>query len=391
MDSITAVLVLADGAVPGVTVGTDYALSTLSAIFPQTLRHNIAFMFTNVLSPLHWNFSVDTVPPVLKDAPQFFLNNPIALQKEYLKLKVDPNMKTRRIDLRNAVKVGEQHALRMLVKLFHWLDGLEPQSTREITSLYEMSQTIDAETTNILAQTGQAATKKVEIDKQLQECRKYSAVSFSRRLHLVLDSYACCTKVIEDSSDFEKTVDTAVWELQYSSALNYLCAAPHCYSTCHSSLLFTPIRRLFRFCCRKCNHSHRSHSHTHHQWVKVINPQRLVDEGRQRRWKAAKDEKEKTEALIASSKKVLGELGITTEEAMDHLVQLAEDYTGHSLAGSLSAPMEAAIWLLGERCTDMAKKGASEKQLKQAQDSLGLMKRKLVLLRDAERKALKDR
>ena len=132
INSIISVLILVHGAVPRVTVGTEDALSTLSSIFPKTLTNNIAFMFTNVTNPLHWNFSGDTIPDILTDAPQFLLNNPIALQKKYLKLKNDPNMKMGSADLRIAVKAGEENALEMLVDLFDWLDGLEPQPTTEI-------------------------------------------------------------------------------------------------------------------------------------------------------------------------------------------------------------------------------------------------------------------
>ena len=139
--SVTAVLILANGTVPRVTVGTDYALSTLSAIFPQTLVHNISFMFTNVLSPLHWNFSPDTLPDRLKSAPHFLLNNPIALQKKYLRLRDHPNMKKGRAELRNAVKAAEQNALEMLVDLFDWLDTVESQPTMEIVGNPQSIQT----------------------------------------------------------------------------------------------------------------------------------------------------------------------------------------------------------------------------------------------------------
>jgi len=107
-----------------VNVSTSYALSTLSSIFPKPLASKIAFMFTNVLSPLHWNFSGDTIPEVLEDAPHFFLSNPVALQRKYLKLKDDQNMKKEKGDFRKAVKAAEQVALEMLVDLFDWLDGL---------------------------------------------------------------------------------------------------------------------------------------------------------------------------------------------------------------------------------------------------------------------------
>src|SRR5882757_5389957 len=108
IDSVTAVLVLANGTVPGLTVATDYAVSTLSAIFPTTLTNNLAFMLTNVSGPLYQNFSGDTVPDVLKDAPVFLLDNPIALQRKYLKLKDDVTLRSKRAELRNMVKADEE-------------------------------------------------------------------------------------------------------------------------------------------------------------------------------------------------------------------------------------------------------------------------------------------
>ena len=156
IDSITAVLILANGTVPRVTVGTDYALSTLTATFPKSLTGNIGFIFTNVLSPLHWNFSRDTLPNILRDAPQFLLNNPVSLQRKYLKFKDNPNMKRGRMSLRDAVKAGEQNALRMLVELFDWLDGLEPQRT---TGIIETSQRVKAHVTNPVTSMDQAEAK----------------------------------------------------------------------------------------------------------------------------------------------------------------------------------------------------------------------------------------
>ena len=160
IDSVTAVLVLANGTVPRITVGTDYALSTLTSIFPKTLTKNIAFMFTNVSSPLHWNFSGDTIPDVLKDAPQFFVNNPIALHRKYNKLKDDPNTRKVRADFRKAVKGGEQDAMEMLVDLFDWLASLEPQPTTGIMSLYEKSQNNPALSANTFAPMHQTPTEK---------------------------------------------------------------------------------------------------------------------------------------------------------------------------------------------------------------------------------------
>ena len=145
IEFINTVLVVANGTVPRVTVGTDYALSTLSAIFPKTMAANIGFLFTNVSSPLHWNFSRDTIPDVLNCGPHFLLSNPIALQKRYLNLKNDPNMKMRMAGFRKAVEVEEGNAFEILVDLFDWLDGLEPQPTTEILPLYAKPQDMVAD------------------------------------------------------------------------------------------------------------------------------------------------------------------------------------------------------------------------------------------------------
>jgi len=139
INSITAVLVLANGTVPRITVGTDYALSILSTIFPKIQAKNTAFMFTNVSSPLHWNFSVDTIPEVLEGAPQFFLNNPIALQRKFLELRDDPIMTKGGMDLHNIVKADEKEALEMLVDLFDWLDSLDRPTTTGVVCLYDKS------------------------------------------------------------------------------------------------------------------------------------------------------------------------------------------------------------------------------------------------------------
>jgi len=142
INSVTAVLVFVNGTVPRITVGSNYALSILSTIFTKSLASNIAFVFTNVLSPLHWNFSEDTIPDLLKEAPHFLINNPVALQKKYLKLKDDPSMRTGRAEFRKAVKGGEENALETLAELFDWLDRLEPQPMTNIIPFYQEAQSI---------------------------------------------------------------------------------------------------------------------------------------------------------------------------------------------------------------------------------------------------------
>ena len=200
LDSVTAVLILANGSVPHITVGMDYALATLTALFPKTLAKNIALLFTHSSTHLSLNFVQDAIPEILKGVPQFLLDNPIALQKKFLdnpitfqkqlrELQDGRNSKEMWKEMPKEVKNAEQRALEMLVELFDWLDGLEPQPTTDIVALYKMCRFIESQLTHTLTQTDQVSTQMAEINKLMEELRKISAVSFSSHLHLVRDSY----------------------------------------------------------------------------------------------------------------------------------------------------------------------------------------------------------
>jgi hypothetical protein len=167
--TVNAVLILANGSVPRLTTGTDYALSTLSSIFPRTLAKNIGFLFTNISSPLSWNFDPSALPPPLEKNVQFLLDNPIAMQKKFNELVANPNIpKKLKAQFRKQVLASEDKALDTLVDLFDWLDGLEPQPTFHILSLYEQSQQIETEIQNTLAVMRQAA----QTDKKLDDVRR---------------------------------------------------------------------------------------------------------------------------------------------------------------------------------------------------------------------------
>jgi len=147
-----------------VNVGTDYALSTLSDLFPKSLASNTALMFTNVSSPLHWNSSEDTVPDVLREAPQFLLNNPIALQKKYLRLRYKPYMKMGKASFRKEVKASEENAINTLADLFDWLDDLEPMTVEDAKAI--------------------GADTHPSMDQAVAKGAKHPAVSSSACLHL---------------------------------------------------------------------------------------------------------------------------------------------------------------------------------------------------------------
>ena len=182
---VTAVIILANGTNPRLGVATDYAITTLSSIFPRTLAQNIGILFTNVSSPLSWNFEVDTLPVELRGAKRFLIDNPLAMQKNYLKIRakveaegeIDENDQDILDELEAAVNAGHQATLKTLVKIFNWLDGLEPQATKEIMSLYNQSIEIERNISSTLARMTQLSEKRANLDRLIKQSDGIKLVS----------------------------------------------------------------------------------------------------------------------------------------------------------------------------------------------------------------------
>src|SRR5258706_6266741 len=88
------------------------------------------------------------------------------------------------------------------------------------------------------------------------------------------------------------------------------------------------------------------------------------------KWEAAKDEKEKTEVLVAENKRELDSLSSTVEADM----RLADEYGRLSLSGSFSGPLEKAIRLLELHCHSLEEQGVSGDQLEKMRAGLEGMK-----------------
>ena len=135
--------------------------------------------------------------------------------------------------------------------------------------------------------------------------------------------------------------------------------------------------------CPECQHPHLFHFHLRSKWVQVERTQVSVDDDIKKKWEAAKDEKERTEALVATCNGALEDLGRIMDDAMDELALLAAEYARLSLSGSFSAHLEKAILLMEQRCKTMEEKGVGVEQLAKMQRSVQQMKGRLNLLRAA--------
>ena len=174
-------------------------------------------------------------------------------------------------------------------------------------------------------------------------------------------------------------------EQQPTHDRRYLCSVPNCQLNCHGSRLFARIRRLLRLRCAVCNHPHRSHSRTRHGCEKAIDTTRSVGEDMRKQWEAAKDQKENTEALIATHERALDDLSRVTGDAMNDLERLVEDYDGLALSRSFSAHMEKTIKFMEQRYPD-GDSAVSEERLDNTRCGLEQMKKKLDIMRLAKAK-----
>lgn len=165
IECIHAVLILANGTVPRLTVSTEYALRTLSTIFPKSLVDNIAFVFTNVPGELSWNFSQDSIPEDLRAAPRHILNNPMALRKRLNEMRLDSTDDEDIVEgVQEELEAAEKKALKMLAGLFDWLADRFPQPTKDILALYEQTTKIQSKITDAIAHMEQVAQKMVEVE-----------------------------------------------------------------------------------------------------------------------------------------------------------------------------------------------------------------------------------
>lgn len=112
IETVNGVLILANGTVPRLGVATDYVLSVLSSIFPRTLADNIGIMFTNIPSPLSWNFEQCSLPAFLSSCEHSCVAQEICRVKGKGASKSDSQAATQ---CRKTERIrGSQHVVRLI-------------------------------------------------------------------------------------------------------------------------------------------------------------------------------------------------------------------------------------------------------------------------------------
>ena len=181
--SVNAVIILTNGTVKRLAVTTDYALSTLSSMFPRTLAYNIGIVFTCVVGRLRCHFESQSLPEALRGIKgnRFILDNPVAMWQrlnEICREDGDVGSEDGELEeLESEIEECYEKALRVLALFFDWLDTLTPQPTTDILTVYEKYHEIERGIDTVLSHTSQLMEQKAQLTSLQESAKSHEIVS----------------------------------------------------------------------------------------------------------------------------------------------------------------------------------------------------------------------
>ncbi|KAF8604810.1 hypothetical protein BDV93DRAFT_605735 [Ceratobasidium sp. AG-I] len=214
IESIDAVLIVANGTVPRLGAATNYTLSVISSIFPYSIIDNICFVFTNSdLCSL--NFQMDDLQPELRGSKWWAIQNPLPLHKSY-KTKVENRAPACVLETwSNKLKGRYQETVQTLNGWLAWLDERKVQPTKDINDLYQTS---------------------IRIESHIE-----AALSALTRLHEDRQRWKQIESDLKDAETRKGALENLAaqatepyWDRQASERPNTICIAADCYQNCHA-------------------------------------------------------------------------------------------------------------------------------------------------------------
>jgi AIG1 family len=183
VQTLDGVIIMANGTLERVGPGVEYALHTLSTMFPRSIVNNIGFMFTNVPDALSFNFQSNTLPEELRNAERWTIQNPVAQFVKYQEAKSN-NSRRRQSEpqlraLQRLLHSNFAITMETLNCFFVWLDERKAQPTNTIVQLYEMTTKIEAAISNVLAQIDQREQQRIDLQRLQANLDKSNLVSLT--------------------------------------------------------------------------------------------------------------------------------------------------------------------------------------------------------------------
>ncbi|KZW01532.1 hypothetical protein EXIGLDRAFT_602837 [Exidia glandulosa HHB12029] len=352
---VDAVIVMANGTNTRLTVPTDYALSTLSAMFPASIASNIGFLFTNVESPLTFNFQQSSLPECLQDAELFTLQNPLALLLKYQELQqLDTSMSASKKKIyERSLAMAYTGTLDTLNDMFSWMDERQARPTAEISHLYNLTIGMEADLTDILARLDQ-------IEQRRNELKRLRAKSASHE------------QTMKINEQYEKIIKRAM-HVQRDTPGHHTtqCTVAGCYSNCHESchLEFlldpaelgrrctafdlsrnaNPLKEAIRHKCETCGHRARDHRHFHSVWAIETTNEHTIDEDARRSYDAASRAAAAYSTQMAHLEAKIASYDTELERLEKQLADNCERFQELALNGNFSGHLESTVDLLKYR------------------------------------------
>lgn len=186
VQTLDAVIIMANGTVERVGPGVEYALHTLAAMFPRSIADNIGFMFTNVPDALSFNFQPDTLPREIRHAEVWTIQNPVAQFIKYQEAKTGGHSSAKQLQsLERLLQNNYITTMETLNDFFSWLDQCKAQPTNSIVDLYDMTTNIEAAITSVLAQIDQLERKQMDLKKLQNDLDRNKQVGLHRFMTLI--------------------------------------------------------------------------------------------------------------------------------------------------------------------------------------------------------------
>ncbi|QRV81484.1 AIG1 domain-containing protein [Ceratobasidium sp. AG-Ba] len=265
IETLDAVIILANGSVERLAAATDYTLRVITTMFPHSILDNIGFVFTNS-DDLSLNFQVDSLPEELRQSKRWLIQNPLAMLKDYRAASAVMDDHTRVRKMKRQLQNYYDDSVETLTGWMDWLDERKVQPTHEIDRLYRISSNIEAQLEATLTFLTNLSTQRTEYQNLIAK----------------LENNKHAKEALEE---FVEQETSPVWDRQGSDEVNTICIAGGCFSNCHAPCrleFHDSASELGRHCqafgglwtlltqdgstleCEVCGHKAKDHRHYNH-------------------------------------------------------------------------------------------------------------------------------
>jgi len=368
--TVHAVVIVANGTLPRLGVATDYALWSLSSMFPRTLDKSIAIFLTNISSSLGCNFTQDALPDALRgeNYHPFWIDNPVALWRKFDEIQKggDDDVDEDEMDeLKKEVQRSHKKGLKELLRFFDWIVDLKPLPTNDIQTLYNKSQQVERSIADALSRASQLEDKKNE-----------------------LRELAGCSTL--DAKKFEIVITKKIWVRSPTEYHNTLCRMAGCHSNCHERcyLDFSLDPDTFLGCmaindddkqCEQCGHSYLDHRHDNAMWKEEEGTEIVVEEKQLEAMSGDGRQKE----MKAKLERAIARLDDDLKKSLDEVAIHSAAYSELALTGSFTALIQRTVRLLETTAEALRNNNSDMDSIRAAEKSLEIVKAKLELVTKA--------